>query len=98
MIHDAIVSGTLEAGLRAREFCYNAKIAAAEEDAAAQSAIDGKGGRAAKGGGRRMCKFNYMISFRFQTKKPQSRKTDRCCMWCSSRAISHQHFLQQLIS
>ena len=56
VIYDAIVSGTLEAGLRAREFCHNAKQAAAEEDAAAQSAIDGKGGRAAKGGGRRMCK------------------------------------------
>ncbi|KAL5255873.1 hypothetical protein ACHWQZ_G011188 [Mnemiopsis leidyi] len=50
VIYDSIVSGTLEAGLKAREFCYNAKLAAAEEDAAAQSAIDGKGGRAAKGG------------------------------------------------
>ena len=56
VIYDSIVSGTLEAGLKAREFCNNAKLAAAEEDAAAQSAIDGKGGRAAKGGGRRMCK------------------------------------------
>ena len=62
VIHDAIVSGTEDAGLRAREFCANARVVAAEEDAAQQSAVDGKGGRAGKGGGRRMCKSqSYLL-------------------------------------
>lgn len=62
VIQDAILSGNEECGLRAREFCSTQRLAAAEEDAAAQSALDGKGGRAAKGGGRRMCKSLH-ISF-----------------------------------
>ena len=53
--------GSHEAGIKAREFCANARIMAAEEDAAAQSAVDGKGGRAPKGGGRRMCKSIFFV-------------------------------------
>ena len=49
VIHEAIMSGTQEAGIRARDFCNQARIAAAEEDAIAQSAVDGKG-RPVKGG------------------------------------------------
>ena len=63
LIHEAVLNGTGEAGLKAREACERARYVAVEEDALAQLAPENKGGKGAKGG-RRMCKCFHVVDLK----------------------------------